>query len=381
MVKKKILVITDTMPWGHRSIAKAFYSFLKSKEKELNIKVDYTEVKAETGIAGDIYMLVYRYIPSTNRVVHRLAAQNGVKELFKEVSNINLPNLKKVFNKYKPDMVISSYFYHSHSLVKWREDENLKFKLWTIAADPWTINQISFVDGADKNLLYDDESLKEAQGAGIEENKTLITGWWVRPEMYLKFDTKATKRKLGINDDRPVVFVGGGSLGTNALPKLLPVLLMIKTKVALIFNTGTDRLAYNMVAEYIRLFRRLRKNDDLIKIINLGWIDNMAEILGACDIVFGKAGPNFLFDVVATGKPMVAICHIGGQEDGNIELIRKKKLGWIKEGRGQSADFLLEYLADPEKYNQKFKETIKAEAEKNKKTWEVVEKELKKELE
>ena len=55
----------------------------------------------------------------------------------------------------------------------------------------------------------------------------------------------------------------------------------------------------------------------------------MAEVLGASDIVFGKAGPNFLFDSVACQKPFVSMTHIGGQEDGNVELIKKKKLGTL----------------------------------------------------
>ena len=103
-------------------------------------------------------------------------------------------------------------------------------------------------------------------------------------------------------------------------------------------------------------------------------------MLTASDIVFGKAGPNFLFDVVARKKPMVAITHIGGQEDGNIEIIKKKGLGWVKEKPGQAADFLLEYLEDPKYYQRKFRNNIREEARNNQKTmgkvWERVKKEL-----
>ena len=39
MAKKKILVLTDTLPWGHRSIARAIYGFLKEKEPENDYEV------------------------------------------------------------------------------------------------------------------------------------------------------------------------------------------------------------------------------------------------------------------------------------------------------------------------------------------------------
>jgi len=42
------------MPWGHRSIARAIYGFLKSKEKEGEIVTEYAEVKAETGVGPAI---------------------------------------------------------------------------------------------------------------------------------------------------------------------------------------------------------------------------------------------------------------------------------------------------------------------------------------
>jgi len=119
------------------------------------------------------------------------------------------------------------------------------------------------------------------------------------------------------------------------------------------------------------MFDKLRK-DSGVTIVNLGWIENMAEVLSACDIVFGKAGPNFLFDVVAVQKPFVAITHMGGQEDGNVELILKKKLGWVKEGVGEAEDFLLEYLKNPNKYNNKYTKSIELEARNNQKTMEKI---------
>ena len=169
-------------------------------------------------------------------------------------------------------------------------------------------------------------------------------------------------------DDRPIVFIGGGSLGTSSLPKLLPIILSLDKKVGFVINTGNDKLAYNLVNQYQKLFSKLRKNDDTVIIKHLGWIENITEVLSACDIVFGKAGPNFLFDCVACKKPFVAITHIGGQEDGNIDLIRKKKLGWVKERTDEMNKFLIEYLENPKYYENKYLKNIEIESEKNRKT-------------
>ncbi|HPJ17234.1 MAG TPA: glycosyltransferase [Candidatus Woesebacteria bacterium] len=379
MTKKKILVLTDHMPWGHRSIAKAIYGFLKTKEKEENWEVNYAEVKAELGVSNDIYTFICRYLPSTHRIAYKIGEAVVSRErIVREISLKSMPGLKRAIDWYKPDLVISTYFIHSHCLAELREKEKRNFKLWTVVADPRSIVSASYVSKADLNLVYDQVGFLKGIKSGIEKDRILVTGWWVRKEMYQKFNRAEVRKKLGFKDDRPVVFVGGGSLGTNSLTKILPALMLVNKKVGIIFNTGVDKVGYNLVEEYIKLFKKFGNDKVIIK--NLGWIENMAEVLSACDIVFGKAGPNFLFDVVAHQIPFVAVTHVGGQEDGNLDLIKEKKLGWIKEKRNLTADFFLQFVDNPNKYLKMYKQGLKREAERNEKTWEIIFNKVKEEL-
>jgi len=378
MTKKKILVLTDNLPWGHRSIAKAIFGALKEKEKEGGIEVKYVEIKAEVGISNDLYTFMYRFFPKTNRVMARLSEDKRLRAIVHRLSELNLPRIKKVVSGYKPDLVISCYWFHSHSLQLWRKNENMNFKLWSVIADPWTITPATVVSGIDLTLVYDEVGEKLARKYGLKE-EILKCGWWVRGEMYKNVDRKVARQKLGITDDRPVIFIGGGSLGTNSLTRLLPALMTIETKCAFIFNTGTDRILYSTIEQYVRLLERLKLGKE-IYVKNLGWIENMAEVLKASDIVFGKAGPNFMFDVVACERPMVAITHIGGQEDGNIEIIKKKKLGWVRERPGEAAQFLSEYLKKPKYYEKMYMESIRKEAKNNQMTMEKIWERVKEEL-
>jgi UDP-N-acetylglucosamine:LPS N-acetylglucosamine transferase len=378
MAKKKILILTDDLPWGHRSIAKAIYGSLKEKEKEAGVELRYAEIKAEVGISNDFYTFMYRFFPKSNKMMTRLSGEGRLRKIVHRLSEMNLPRLKKFVSSYKPDLIISCYWYHSHSLQLWRKNENANFKLWSVIADPWTITPVTVVPGADLTLVYDEVAEREVRKYGLK-GEILKSGWWVRGEMYKKIDRKEARRKLGITDDRPVIFIGGGSLGTNSLTRLLPVLMTIESKCAFIFNTGTDKMLHSTIDQYVKLLKKLKLGEQII-VKNLGWIEDMAEVLQASDIVFGKAGPNFMFDVVASKKPMVAITHIGGQEDGNIEIIKKKNLGWVKEKPGESASFLLEYLERPKYFEKMYAKSIDKEAKNNEKTMGKIWKRIKEEI-
>lgn len=380
MQPKRILVLTDHMPWGHRSIARAIYGFLKTKEKENNFKVDYVEVKAETGAGNDIYTFLCRYIPSAHRLAYRFGTSKISNELISDLAMRSADGLKRAVNKYRPDLIISSYFLHSQGLARWKRESGQKFILWTVVADPRSITLYSFMKGADLHLVYDETAaMTGTKKCGIPRDKIMATGWWVRPEMYLPINREKARRKLGFTDNRPVIFVGGGSLGTASLAALLPALMVVKKPVGVIFNSGTDKLTFNMIEEYKILFQRLKKND-MVQIRNLGWVENMAEVLTASDMVFGKAGPNFIFDCMAREKPFTAITHVGGQEDGNIKLLQEKRLGRVKEKGNSAVDFFLDYVNNPKKYEKKYLKDIRKEATKNKKSGEVILERLKKDL-
>ncbi len=371
----RVLVMTDHMPWGHRAIARAIYGYLHQRRKENGLTVDYAEVKAEMGIANDLYKLIYRLSPSVNRLAGKLMNNNKAREMFEEMSRINMAGPIRAVAKYRPDLVISTYFYHTLSLARWRKEEGVEMKLWTVVADPWSIIPVSFVKGADLHLVYDEVSRKKAEFRGISGNKILETGWWVRPEMYQQFDRNKERRKMGFDDERTVIFVGGGSLGTNGLPKVLPLLLLLKKPVGMVFNSGTDKLAFGMVEQFTRLVARLGRDREIV-IKNYGWIENMAQVLAGCDLVLGKAGPNFLFDCVAAEKPFVAITHVGGQEDGNIELIEKKRIGWVREKTVGLARFLNDFLERPDEYRERIKDRLKAEGARNKESLAIVERRI-----
>jgi len=349
---KKVLVLTDNMPWGHRSVARSIYGMLK--EEKGDFEVEYVEHAISMDWWDAFYGSVYR-IPNIGDILYYISNLKISKKILENKIKQGDAKLTKLILSKKPDVVISAVNWYSQLVNR---IENRKFKLVTLVTDPWRTYNISFVKGADWHFVYDEKMKQIATANGIPKDKIVATGWFVREEMYKKFKVK----KSG----KPVIFVGGGSLGTNAIPKILLAILGIKKPVKIIMNCGKDKWMYSLVGLTKKILK-LRGKDKMIEIENHGWIENIAEVLAKTDIVFGKAGPNFLFDCVAQEKPFVAITHVG-HEVANLDLIREKKLGWVKENYGEIKEFLNVFLDNPEKYKKIFAKTIKEEAGRNKKT-------------
>jgi hypothetical protein len=83
---------------------------------------------------------------------------------------------------------------------------------------------------------------------------------------------------------------------------------------------------------------------------------------------------------MAMEKPFVAITHVGGQEDGNIELLQEKQLGWVKEKGNSAVTFFLDYVNNPKKYEEKYIKNIKEEAARNQKSMGIILERLKREI-
>jgi UDP-N-acetylglucosamine:LPS N-acetylglucosamine transferase len=85
----------------------------------------------------------------------------------------------------------------------------------------------------------------------------------------------------------------------------------------------------------------------------------------ASDLVIGKAGPNSVFEAVACLTPFFATTHIAGQEDGNLDIIRELKLGYVEEDSVKAAKLLHQIIENP-KQLENFKENLNVLSDYNK---------------
>lgn len=329
MAKKTIAIFTTTQ--GHKSLAEAVQQHLS---EIYDFKVFY-----EVDDLFYSYYIFYKYAPflfvtpyvvGTNPAILEMARLWMQRRYYQKIVDF--------IAKTKPVALINTFWMYEGSLEKIARAQNLP--LLNIIADPLTFHPTSVGNPPAVNLLFDNATearLRKFSKKALSQ----ITGWLVRPQFVPAPDKNALRQRLKLQPHRPVVLVVTGSDG---IENLLELLEHLQTSAAadVIVACGHNKALHTKV---LTMIPKIKTVCPELQIIVLPFTDKIHEYMQAADLVVGKAGPNMVFEAAATLTPFLATTHIAGQEDGNIEIIKRYNLGWVDE-EPRSAALLLQRLIE-----------------------------------
>ena len=158
------------------------------------------------------------------------------------------------------------------------------------------------VKGAEKYVDYTAVSFEETVKHMKRPEKCVVTGNPVRPEI-LKADKAGARKALGL-DGKPFVLVFGGSLGAKKInDTMIGVLQRASEEKGFNLLFGTGERNFGEVSGEIA--NRGIKTGDNIKIVP--YINNMADVMAAADLVVARSGAITVSEIAALGKASVLI--------------------------------------------------------------------------
>ncbi len=331
---KRPVVAILTSSEGHYSLAQAAQQALAA---------DYEVVIFKRPLfMQSLYKIVYRFLPRVY-IVPFLAGKNKQVIDFVEKLAIkkHLVDIQKFMTEHQPEVCINTYFMYLKPLDLIRK--NQPFFSFNILADPRSIHPILIADPPTINLSFDQAAEKLCQQyepASLNQ----AAGWLVQTPFEEPYDRSQIHRELNLNPERFTVLITGGSEGSATVLKLISQLKNLERPAHLIVACGTNRL---LLQEVKRLSKK-HSPDSNVSIECLGFTTHMSQYMKAADIVVGKAGPNTIFEAVATHTPFMAVTHISGQEDGNLDLIKEYQLGYVEEETDKASRLLQDIINHPE---------------------------------
>jgi UDP-N-acetylglucosamine:LPS N-acetylglucosamine transferase len=325
--KPKILIFTSKTGGGHISLAEALRDRLAN---------DYVieMLDPQPGIIHLHYRLVSRHAlwvwareytlsdgPRRSRMVHltyTVLMQRYVAHALR---------------RSQPDLVISTYPFLTCEVTHAIKRMHRKIPFVMLFADPNGVHQSWLTERrASAVFAPTRETFAQALQAKFVPERLFLSGWPVRGQFYRNSDARREEMltKLGLNPRAFTVFLQGGGEGAAKFMRTVENVLALPG-LQIILAAGTNQALYE-------------RFHDVPNVHALPFTKEIAPIMGAADVIMGKAGPNMLFESVTLGKPFIATAYIPGQEQANLEFIQRHRLGWVAlDGASQQA--LLRSLA------------------------------------
>jgi processive 1,2-diacylglycerol beta-glucosyltransferase len=290
-----------------------------------------------------VYRFFSRYRPSVLRVFFDLLHV----ALFRRVIAVRLRavysrQLFTLLERHAPRLLVSTNYAFEPSIDAHRS--RIPIPYVNVVTDPRTPFVTNLSRIADITCVFDEE-LAALCRARHPRARTLVTGWFVRPLFTPPPDRGAARERVGLARELFTVLIAAGWEGSNQVLKILPGLLTVHRAVQIVVACGNNERMRGIV-ESLAVSAAARAGG--VRLLALPFTREVHRYMQAADLIVGKAGPNMLFEAVATHTPFFAITHNHGQEDGNLDIIREYGLGFVEENPWRARHLLRGIIEHPE---------------------------------
>ena len=256
---------------------------------------------------------------------------------------------KRIIGAFQPDVAVGFGGYVSGPALRTAHQMGVKIALHEQNAFPGKTNIVL--------SRYADSVMLTYPGAATHmksRTQPVVTGLPVREEI-LTADRQTARKKLGVPDDKLLVLSTGGSLGAEAINRVMCEVIPARLGGRLVFIHGCGQAG-------VWMFDKLRekgvdKNTPGLTVSE--YIYDMADCLAAADLVISRAGASSLAEFQALGRAAVMVPYPYAAE--NHQFFNAKAMvdcgaGIVIEQKDLTAQRLGEILddlaAEPEKYRQ-----------------------------
>lgn len=315
----KILIVYTTAGLGHQRAAQALKLSFERLCPECDASVidvlDYANVVFRKAY-NRIYLELIKELPDLLGYIYKkydddITARNTAKIrlLFDKLNTLDLKNLIAEFD---PHLIVCTHFLALEIFSDMKERRKLFLPLYCTLTDFYP-HAFWVYDHVDKYYVANEDSKRNLAGRGIGGEKIVVAGIPIQPEFAELPSKKVSKERVGLSRERPSVLILNGGFGVGKMEEIVRSFARCAYPLELVVVAGKNKeLRENLV----RLAPAIRP-----KLQVLGFVDNIHEIMNACDLIISKPGGLSSAEAMASGLPMILVDPIPGQEDRNCEYL------------------------------------------------------------
>lgn len=191
--------------------------------------------------------------------------------------------------------------------------------------------------GAECYLLATNLARQRAIRHGVLQDRIHVTGLPVHPRFLDPIDPSHTRRLLGIQDQKPIIVVTGGSEGMGRVFDVAREIAWSRIDVHLVVITGRNtRLRVTLCAAAWPMPMHV-----------LGFTHDMSDWMAIASVLISKSGASTIAEALVRGLPMILFGHVPGQEAGNSQFVADSGAGAYHTRPADVVSTLHAWLNDP----------------------------------
>lgn len=259
--------------------------------------------------------------------------------------------LKAYLEEEKPDLVISVIPCANQGILEATQELGIPFLLFTPDLDPF-IYLHNMECGDDKlfklAIPFNDRVLvSHVEKYSVSQENVIVTGYPVQSSFTQKKDAVAIKKELQIPEDKPVVFVLLGALGSPSQYTFAQELAVVPHPVHIIFGVGKNH-------EMKKKIEDIPYPEHVTKMV-FGFTDRVSDIMAVSDILLTKSGSVSFCEGLYMNVPMLldatADTVIQWEKENHV-LVERLKFGVSIKSYRQAVDTITYWLANPDELQQ-----------------------------
>jgi len=344
MPTKNILLLYITEVSGHHSASLAIEKSLKLLNPGINVRninaFRFTNPISEK-IVNRIYTTIIKHTPKVwDYVYDNPSVKKNLERMKKVIHTWNSPKLKKLFDEFKPDVVVCTQAYPCGMVADFKKTHGSKVPLVGVLTD-YVPHSYWLYDTVDYYITPSEEVSQRLAKKGVPAQKIKPLGIPFNPHFNDPVDPAEVRRKLGFTPGMRTILIMGGGQGLGPVKTIVQSLEKVPYELQEIIVTGTNKKLFRSLKRKIKHAKK--------KIVLLGYAHNVNELMSVSDLIITKPGGITTSEALSKKLPMLIIKPIPGQEENNTVFLTQQRAALKVDRPAQIDSAVKDLFAHPEK--------------------------------
>jgi processive 1,2-diacylglycerol beta-glucosyltransferase len=241
-------------------------------------------------------------------------------------------------DRFQPDVILTTHFLIPQLLAARGDRRPYGPFVETIITD-YDVHRFWISDIVSRYYVAHEAMMPILARYGVSPSRVTASGIPVHPCFSEPASPSSIFHNLGLDSKLPVILMLSGGLGLNELQNAVEKLFSLRRNVQILTVSGKN--------EVLRARLDKLQAPSSTRLMNLGYVRNMHELLTISDLVITKPGGLTVSECLAKKKLMVLFSPIPGQEEKNAEFLVTRGAAVQVRSLNELPEIVMNLLNDP----------------------------------